>query len=86
MVYHTKYVVSISEDATRIIARIDYDSVSDRLVGFVLPCNDQGLPKVDSFLATTFESIQKMFESSQCSKYAYVYMAQCLSHKFLHIV
>ena len=34
--------VSISEDATRIITRIDYDSESDRLVGFVLLCNDQG--------------------------------------------
>jgi len=74
-------VVSISEDATRIITRIDYDSESDRLVGFVLPCNDQGLPLVDSFLATTFESIQEMFEMNQRSKYAYVYMAQCLSNK-----
>ena len=74
-------VLSISEDkyATCIIARIDYDSESDRLVGFVLPCSDQGLPLVDSVLATTFESIQRMFETNQCSKYAYVYMAQCLS-------
>ena len=71
-------VVSISEDATRIIARIDYDSESNRLVGFVLPCSDQGLPLVDSFLATTFESIQRMFETNQRSKYAYIYMAQCL--------
>ena len=61
-------VVSISEDATRIITRIDYDSELDRLVGFVLPCNDQGLPLVDSFLATTFESIQNMFETNQRSK------------------
>ena len=67
-------VVSISEDATRIITRIDYDSESDRLVGFVLPCNDQGLPLVDSFLATTFESIQNMFETNQWSKYAYIYV------------
>ena len=74
-------VVSISEDATRIITRIDYDSKSDRLVGFVLPCNDQGLPLVDSFVATTFESIQNMFETNQQSKYAYVYMAQCLSKR-----
>ena len=73
-------VVSISEDATRIIARIDYDSESDRLVGFVLPCNDQGLPLADSFLATTIESIEEMFENNKRSKYAYVYMAQCLSN------
>ena len=73
--------MSISEDATRIITRIDYDSESDRLVGFVLPCNDQGLPLVDSFLATTFESIQNMFETNQRSKYAYIYMAQCLSKR-----
>ena len=74
-------VVSISEDATRIINRIDYDSESDRLVGFVLPCDDQGLPLVDAFLATTFESIQEMFESNQRSKYAYVYVAQCLTKR-----
>ena len=42
-------VISISEGATRIITRIDYDSESDRLVGFVLPCNDKGLPLVDAF-------------------------------------
>ena len=80
--YRPALVVSISEDedATRIIARIDYDSESDRLVGFVLACSNQGLPLVDSFLATTFESIQRMFETNQRSKYTYVYMAQFL-HK-----
>ena len=74
-------VISISKDATRIITRVDYDSESDRLVAFVLPCNDKGLPLVDAFLATTFESIQEMFETNQRSKYAYVYVAQCLNSK-----
>ena len=36
-------VVAIAEDATRVIARADYDNESDRVVGFVLPCDDNGL-------------------------------------------
>jgi len=74
-------VVSISEDATRIISRVDYDAESNRLVGFVLPCDDQGLPMVDSFLATSFQAMEEMFKANKRAKYAYVYMAQCLSRK-----
>jgi len=37
-------VVAIAEDATHVIARADYDNESDRVVGFVLPCDDNGLP------------------------------------------
>ena len=57
----------MGEDATRVIA--------NRLVGFVLPCDEDGSPITDSFLATTFE---KSFESGVISKYAFVYMAQAL--------
>ena len=71
-------VVSIGEDATHVIARVDYDSKTDRCVGFVLPVDQDGLPKVDSFLAVSFEAIEKMFASAPIAKYAYVYMAQPL--------
>ena len=71
-------VVSISEDATRVIRRVDYDSETDRCVGFVLPVAENGLPLIDSFLAVSFSAIEDMFKHFPISKYAYVYMAQPL--------
>jgi len=50
-------IVSIGEDATRVINKVQYDVESDKLVGFVLPCNEYGLPQSDSFIATDFESV-----------------------------
>ena len=67
--------MSIGEDATRVIAR----DRTNRLVGFVLPCDNDGLPICDSFLATSFESIEECFTNAVISKYAFVYMAQPLS-------
>jgi len=61
-------VVSIGEDATRVIGRVDYDSETDRCVGFVLPVD--GLPISDSFLATLFSAIEKIFNSATIAKYA----------------
>ena len=52
-------VVSIGEDATRIIAHIEWDAETNRCCGFVLPLNKDGLPEVDSFLAVSFEGIEK---------------------------
>ena len=76
-------IVSIGEDATRVIARVDYNSKTDCCVGFVLPVDQDGLPRVDSFLAVSFEAIEKMFASAPLAKYAYVYMAQPLCHSLL---
>ena len=36
-------MVAISEDATRIISRVEYDCETNRMVGFILPCDDTGL-------------------------------------------
>ena len=44
----------------------------------MLPLDDHGLPLVDSFLATSFAAIEKMFSSATIAKYAYIYMAQPL--------
>ena len=59
--YKATKIVSIGEDATRLIGRVEYDSESNRLVGFVLPCNDRGLPLCDAFTAETFKSIEEAF-------------------------
>ena len=50
-------VIAIAEDATRVIARADYDHGSDQVVGFVLPCDSNGVPKTDTFLATSFATV-----------------------------
>ena len=71
--------MSIGEDATRVIGRIDYDSETNRCVGFVLPLDGNGLPVVDAYLATSFTAIEAMFNNASVSKYAYVYMAQPLA-------
>ena len=73
-------IVSVGEDATRVIARIDYDNETDRCVGFVLPVDKKGVPVTDAFLATTFDAIEDMFAKNSISRYAYVYMAQPLCH------
>ena len=77
--YQTPNVVSIGEDATRLISRVEWDPESNRCCGFVLPINEKGLPEVDSFLALTFESsMERMFINNKISKYAYVYLVQAL--------
>jgi len=78
--YHAPLCVSIAEDATRIVGRIDYDNETDRCVGFVLPLDQNGLPKGDSFIASSFAAIYAMFKNNSVAKYAYVYMAQSLAN------
>ena len=45
-----------------------------------MPCNSEGLPLADSFLATSLGVIESCFMSKEVSKYAYVYMAQCIAY------
>jgi len=48
-----------------------------------LPCNKDGLPIVDSFLATSYEAVEETFKTQTVCKYAYVYIAQCISKNVL---
>ena len=80
--HKTVSLVTIGKDATRIICRVEYDVRTDRCVGFVLPLQN-GLPAIDSFLATSFDAVEKMFTNRTVAKYAYVYMAQPLDQKVL---
>ena len=56
--YNACNVITIGEDATRLVSRVDYDSETDKLVGFVLPIDDNGLPLSDSFMAVSFRHIK----------------------------
>lgn len=78
-VHKSSTCVSIGEDATRIISRVEYDPQTNRCVGFVLPIGENGLPVFNSFLAVSFSAIETMFKSATIAKYAYVYMAQPLT-------
>ena len=63
--YNAEKIVSISEDATRIISRVEYDSSSNKIVGFVLPLDSNSLPEQTSFYATSFVDIEQMFLNSK---------------------
>ena len=76
--HNTTNIVTIGEDATHIICRVEYDAKTNPCVGFVLPLKG-GLPVIDSFLATSFDAIENMFADNTLAKYAYVYMAQPLA-------
>lgn len=76
--YKAPMVVTIGEDATRLVKRVDYDSETDRLVGFVLPCDARGLPLHDSFIAVSFEAMTEAFQNGKVANNAFVFMAQSL--------
>ena len=58
--YEAVRLVSVSEDATRLIARVEYDNDSDKLVGFVLPCDSNGLPLCDTFRQGVLKLLKKL--------------------------
>lgn len=77
--YNAPSFISIAENATRIVGWIEYDSETDRCVGFVLSLDQNGLPKADSILAVLFSAIEAMFQNNPIAKFTYVYMVQPLS-------
>ena len=66
--YDAPKVVTIGEDAARLISRVEYDSETVRLVGFVLSCDREGLPLTDAFIAVSFEAIEEAFSVCCCSQ------------------
>lgn len=75
-------IIRVSEDATRITGRIQYDQQYDQVSGFTPPLSSDGVPIVGSFPAETSEMIEKYFSSSKIGNYAYVIMAQPLHEGF----
>lgn len=68
--------VSLSEDATRIIATVQYDPETNQLVGFPLPLDNNGMPIPFSYMA---RNVKEHYQSKLPSSNAYVQMAQPLS-------
>lgn len=71
-------MIWISEDATRITGRIQYDTRSNQLVGFVLPLNNNGMPVTGSYPASSAAKIQDSFQSGVVASLAYVFITQPL--------
>lgn len=74
--------VHISEDATRIVGRVEYDSKTNQIMGFVLPINDDnGLPIPFSYPAKSGEDILAHFSTgNRLSSFVNVVMAQPLGN------
>lgn len=73
-------IVSLSEDGTRIDGKIQYDSTSNQLVGFVLPTNTEiGMPIPFAFPAkNAMEIINHFLNENAVSSFLNVIMAQPL--------
>lgn len=71
-------VVSLSEDATKIINRPQYDSRSNQIVGMVLPCNaEHGMPIPFSYRARDVqEMIRNLSDKNPMASFVNVIMAQ----------
>lgn len=81
---HLPSVISLSEDATRIVNRIQYDAATNQLVGFVLPTSTNGMPIMYSYLARSAKEIENNFldNSENMASYANVIMAQPLAEGY----
>lgn len=73
-------IVCLSEDATRIEGRIEYDSRTNQLVGFIAKMNPiTGMPIPDSFPATNIAQMVNHFTANTVANYVNVVMAQPLA-------
>lgn len=68
----------ISEDATAIVQKVNYDPVSNQIVGLVLPLDKNGCPVTLAFKANTANEIQEHMKK-QKSSIVYLVMAQPLN-------
>lgn len=75
----------LSEDATRIINRVQYNSFNNELIGFVLPLNDNnGMPIKSVYKARSAREIEEHFNkeppvSSQVRYFTiYIFNSSCL--------
>lgn len=70
--------IAISEDATRVIAKVDYDPEYNTLIGLVCPCDENGIPIADIYRFTNFDSVKDILENAEKAKLVYTFIAQPL--------
>lgn len=69
--------VWVSEDATAIIRKLEYNPISNKIVGFALPFQN-GVTNVNAYLATTANIIAQHFQNNSKATYAYVIVVKSL--------
>lgn len=76
--------VWISEDATRVVEKFEYDPKTNQIIGFVPPLdNSRGIPKILSFSAKSALDIYNIFKNNTGSKFINVIIAQPLHYNQL---
>lgn len=75
------FFVFLSEDATGIIKKAEYNYNNNNISGFVPPLDINGMPLKNSFPATSADVISKYFANEEKSSLIYVVMAQPLQLK-----
>lgn len=72
-----KNQIWLSEDATKIVSRIKYNSKTNNIIGLVLPLNNEtGMPELNKFVFENVEKVQQFIDCYQKSEYAECFMAQ----------
>lgn len=66
--------VWISGDGSGIMPKIEYDSATNQLVGFVLPFGDNGQPIPFTYLARSANEIESQMKDETLSKASLVYL------------
>lgn len=74
----TNKIVWISEDATAIVEKVNYDAKTNQIVGLVLPLNKNGCPIKLAFEANTAQEIKEHMKK-QKSTIVYLVLAQPLN-------
>lgn len=67
--------VVLCEDATRVTGKIQYHPGTNQIIGFTLPLDSNGLPKVSNFPATSAAKIADYFSNCPTSNNAYCILA-----------
>lgn len=76
--YELPKFVWISEDATGIVSKVEYDAQSNQLTGLVLPLHEQtGNPIAFSYLASSADEIRNSVEKEK-STHVHLVLAQPL--------
>lgn len=77
---HLEKCVWLSEDASAIVSKVEFDPNSNQMIGIVLPTNPStGMPIPFTYLATTESEIYKNLKFNKSTN-VYVVMAQPISN------
>lgn len=76
-------VVFISEDGTKVTQRTRYDIERDQIVGLCPKLNENGMPQINSFGATSPDVIQEYLKNHDKSSIVYVILATPIAQKTL---